>query len=149
MNQKIYSFTHWKLFIMISDLKRTFMWKIEAVDDSITVQFLDISIDITVELPVYLYVTSCLRIAAKINEYLIQTLLNAESEINMINCKIIEICNILIYCEVTFKMKTADLRKAFFYNCTENIKVNVTDIISTFFIFVVKRVENELILEHF
>ena len=125
------------------------MWKTEAADDSVTVQFFDISISITIELPACLYATSCSRIAAKINKHLIQTLLNAESEINMMNCKIIEICDISICCEVTLKMRTADSEKMLFYNCAENVEVNVTDIISILSIFVMEGVENELIFEHF
>ena len=112
-----------------------------------TVQFFDISINIIIELLAHLYAVLCLKIAAKINEHLIQTLLNAESEINMINCKIAEIYNISIHCEVTFEMKTADSRKASFYDCAENVEVNVAGIISIFFIFVTEEVENELILE--
>ena len=147
VNQKIYDFTHQKLFTMVSGLKRTFTQKTEAADDFITVQFFDISIGITVELPAHLYAASCSRIAAKINECLIQTLLNAGSEINMMNHKIAEICDIPIHCEVILEMWTADSEKAPFYNCAENIEMKMTDIISIFFIFVVKGVENELILE--
>ena len=77
-------------------------------------QFFNISINITVKLPACLYIILCLRIAVKINEYLIQTLLNAESEINMMNCKVIEVCDISIYCEITLKMQTVNLRKVFF-----------------------------------
>ena len=65
------------------------------------------------------------------------------------NYKIVEICDIFIHCEVTFKMKTADSGKALFYNCAENVKVNVIDVISIFFIFVAEGVENELIFKHF
>ena len=92
------------------------MWKTEAADDSVTVQFLDININITVELPAYLYATLCSRIAVKVNKYLIQTFLNTESEINMINYKIIEVCDISICCEVTLKMRTADSEKVSFYD---------------------------------
>ena len=74
--------------------------------------------------------------------------MNTESEINMINYKIAEICGIPIYCEVTLKMQTADSEKAFFYDCAENVEVKVTDVIFTLFIFVAEGVENELILEY-
>ena len=47
------------------------MWKTEAVDGFVIMQFFDISIDITVELPAHLYATSCSKIAAKVNEHLI------------------------------------------------------------------------------
>ena len=57
--------------------------------------------------------------------------------------------DIFIYCEITLKMWTADSGKAPFYNCAENVKVKVIDIISTLFIFVVKGIKNELIFEHF
>ena len=114
-----------------------------------TVQFFDISINITVELPAHLYVTLCSRIAAKINGCLIQMLLNTESEINIINCKIVEICDIPICCEVTLEMQTADSEKASFYSCAENVKMKMTDIISILSIFVVKEVENKLIFECF
>ena len=56
---------------MISDLKRTFTQKTEAADDSVTVQFFDINIDTTIELPACLYAALCSRIAVKINECLI------------------------------------------------------------------------------
>ena len=78
----------------------------------------------------------------------IQRLLNAKSEINIINYKIAEIYDISICCKVILKMKTADSEKASFYNCAENIEMNMADIISTLFIFVMKGVENELILKH-
>ena len=110
-------------------------------------QFLGISINITVGLPAHLYVTLCSKIAAKVNGHLIQTLLNAESEINIMNYKIIKICDISICCEVTLKMKTADSGKTSFYSCAENVEVNITDIISILSIFVTEGVENELILE--
>ena len=71
VNQKIHSFTHQKLFIIVSGLKRTFTQKTEAADDFMIMQFLNINIDITVELPAHLYATSCSRITAKINEYLV------------------------------------------------------------------------------
>ena len=112
-------------------------------------QFFSISIDIIIKLFAHLYALSCLKIAVKINKCLIQTFLNAESEINMMNCKIVETYNISIHCEVTFEMRTADSKKASFYNCAENVEVKITDIISIFFIFIMKGVENELILEHF
>ena len=111
-------------------------------------QFFDISINITVKLSAHLYAASCLKITTKINEYLIQTLLNAESEINMINYKVVKTYDISIHCEVIFEMKTADSGKALFYSCAENVKMNVIDIIFIFSIFVAERVENELILEH-
>ena len=133
---------------MVPDLKRTFMWKTETADDFITVQFFDISINITIKLPACLYAALCSRIAVKINECLIQTLLNAESEINMMNYKIAEICDIPIYCEVTFEMQTADSGKTLFYNCAENVEMEIAGITSTLFIFIAKGVENELILEH-
>ena len=60
------------------------------------------------------------------------------------NCKIIEACDISICCEVTLKIKTADSRKASFYSCAEDVKMNVTDVTSIFFIFVAEGVENEL-----
>ena len=123
------------------------MWKIETADDFVTVQFFNININITVELPAYLYAVSCFRIAVKINKHLIQTLLNAESKINMINYKIVKICDILIYCEVIFKMWIADSGKVLFYNCTENIKMKMADVTFILSIFVVKGIENELILE--
>ena len=123
------------------------MWKTETADDFMTVQFFSISINITIRLSAHLYAASYFRIAAKINEHLIQTLLNAESEINIMNYKIAEVCNISIHCEVTFKMQTADSEKTLFYNCTENVKMKMTDIISTLSIFVTERVENELILK--
>ena len=63
------------------------------------------------------------------------------------NCKIAEIYDIFICCEVTFEMQTADSEKALFYNCAENVEVEVADVISILSIFVVKGVENELILE--
>ena len=112
------------------------------------VQFFDINIDIIIKLPAHLYAASCSRIAAKINEHLIQTLLNTESEINMMNCKVAEMCDIFICCKVTLKMQTVNSGKAFFYNCTENVEMKMADIIFTLFIFIIKRVENELILEH-
>ena len=133
---------------MIFDLKRIFTQKIEAVDDSVIMQFFNISINITVKLPAYLYVILCSRIAAKINKYLIQTFLNAESEINIMNHKITEVCDISIHCEITFEMQTADSEKAPFYNCAENVKMKMIDVTSTFSIFIVKGVENELIFEH-
>ena len=71
VDQKVHSFTHWKLFTMVSGLKRTFMWKTEAADGSVAVQFLGTSIDIMVKLSACLYAASCSRIAAKINEHLI------------------------------------------------------------------------------
>ena len=67
----------------------------------------------------------------------------------MMNHKIIEICDILIHCEVILEMRTADLGKAPFYSCAENIEMNVVNIISTLFIFVAEGIENELIFEHF
>ena len=149
VNQKVCDFIYQKLFIIISNLKRIFMWKTEAVDDFMTVQFFNININITVELFACLYTTSCSKIAAKINECLIQTLLNVESEINMMNCKVAETCDIFIHCEVILEMWTADLKKMLFYDCVENVKVKMTDIISTLFIFIVKEVENELIFKYF
>ena len=68
------------------------------------VQFLDTSIGTTVGLPACLYAASCSRIAAKVNECLVQTLLDAGSEINMMNCKVAEACDIPICCEVTLEM---------------------------------------------
>ena len=59
-------------------------------------------------------------------------LLNAELEINIINYKIINIYNISIYYEVILEIKTVDLKKMFFYNCTENVEIKITDI---FFVF--------------
>ena len=56
---------------MIFNLKRTFTQKTETIDNFITVQFFNISIDITIELPAHLYTVSCLKIAAKINKHLI------------------------------------------------------------------------------
>ena len=56
---------------MVSGLKRIFMQKTEAVNNSVTVQFLDISINIIIKLPAYLYATLYSKIAAKINEHLI------------------------------------------------------------------------------
>ena len=147
VNQKVCGLTHWELFIMVPGLKRTFMWKTEAADDSVAVQFLGISIDTTVGLPACLYTASCSRITAKVNGYLVQTLLNAESEINMMNHKIAEICDISICCEVTLEMWTADSEKVFFYNCAENVEVKVAGVTSTLSIFVAEGVENELILE--
>ena len=70
-DQKIHSLTHWELFTIVSGLKRTFMWKTEAADDSVTVQFFDINIDTTGKLPACLYTASCFRIAVKINKHLI------------------------------------------------------------------------------
>ena len=64
------------------------------------------------------------------------------------NYKIAEVCDIFIYCKVILEMWTIDSEKVFFYNYVENVKVKVIDVISTFSVFVVKRVENELILEH-
>ena len=124
------------------------MWKTEAADDSVTVQFFNISIDIMIELPACLYATSYSRITVKVNKCLIQTLLNAESEINMINHKITEICNIPIYCEVTLEMRIADSGKVPFYSCAKNVEMKIADVISILSIFVTERVENELILEH-
>ena len=63
------------------------------------------------------------------------------------NCKIAKICDISICCEVTFKMWTADSEKVSFYNCVENVEMKMTDVISIFSIFVIKGIENELILE--
>ena len=114
-----------------------------------TVQFFDISINITIKLPACLYAVLCSKITAKINEHLIQTLLNAESEINIINHKVTEVYDIPIHCEVIFEMQTADSEKALFYNCVENVKVKMADIIFTLFIFITKEVENELIFECF
>ena len=113
-----------------------------------TVQFFGININITIGLPAHLYATSYLRITAKVNEHLIQTLLNAESKINMMNYKVVEVYDISISCEITFKMQTADSGKASFYSYAENVEVKMIDITSTLFIFVTKKVENELILEH-
>ena len=112
------------------------------------VQFFGINIDITIELPACLYITLCSKIAAKINGHLIQTLLNAESEINIMNCKVVEIYDISICCEVTLKMRTADSEKVPFYNCAENVEMNMTDVIFILSIFVAEGVENELIFEH-
>ena len=64
------------------------------------------------------------------------------------NCKIAEICDIFICCEITLEMWTVNSRKVPFYNCAKNVKIKVIDVIFTFSIFVVKEVENELILEH-
>ena len=64
------------------------------------------------------------------------------------NCKIIKICNIFICCEVNFKIQTADSGKAPFYNCTENVKIKMINIIFTLFIFIVKKAENKLILKY-
>ena len=125
------------------------MWKTEAADDFIIMQFFNINIDIMIELSAHLYATLCLKIAAKINECLIQTFLNTESEINIINCKVVEVCDIFICCEVTLEMQTADSEKASFYNYAENVEMKMTDIIFTLSIFVAKGVKDELILEHF
>ena len=65
------------------------------------------------------------------------------------NCKIAGVCDISIHCEVIFEMRTADLEKMSFYSCAENVKVEITDVIFTLFIFVVEEVENGLIFEHF
>ena len=65
----------------------------------------------------------------------------------MINCKIVKICDIFIHCKVTFKMRTADSGKVPFYNCAENVKMKIIDIIFIFFIFVAEEVENELIFK--
>ena len=67
----------------------------------------------------------------------------------MINYKVAEVCDISIHCEVTLEMWTADSGKAFFYSCAENVKVEMIDVISTFFIFVAEGVENELIFKCF
>ena len=56
---------------MISDLKRTFTQKTKAADNFIIMQFFNISINIIIKLPAHLYITLCLKIAAKINECLI------------------------------------------------------------------------------
>ena len=66
----------------------------------------------------------------------------------MINYKIAETCNILIHCEITLEMQTADLKKASFYSCAENVEIKIINIIFILSIFVVKKVENELIFEH-
>ena len=71
MNQKIHSFTYQKLFIITSDLKKTFMLKTKAVDNFVIMQFFNININITVELSAHLYITLCSKITAKINKYLI------------------------------------------------------------------------------
>ena len=63
------------------------------------------------------------------------------------NYKVAEIYDIFICCEVTLEMWTVDSGKVPFYNCAENVEIKVTGIICTFSIFVVKGVENELILE--
>ena len=63
------------------------------------------------------------------------------------NYKVAEVCGISICCEVTLKMQTADSGKTSFYNCAENVEVKIVDITSIFFIFIIKKVENELILE--
>ena len=73
--------------------------------------------------------------------------MNTRSEINMINCKIADTYNISIHCEITLEMWTADSRKMFFYNCTENVEVKMIDVIFIFSIFVTKEVENELIFK--
>ena len=65
------------------------------------------------------------------------------------NYKVTEVCDISIHCEVTLKMRTVDSGKASFYSCAENVKVNVTDIISILSIFVAEGVENELIFKCF
>ena len=113
-----------------------------------TVQFFNININITVELPAHLYTALCFRIAVKINKHLIQTLLNAESEINMINHKVAKVYDISIHCKITLEMWIADSKKALFYNCTENVKMKMIDITSIFSIFIIEKVENELIFEH-
>ena len=125
------------------------MQKTEVVDDFITVQFFDISIDIIIKLSAHLYAALCSRIAVKINECLIQTLLNAESEINIMSHKIAEICDIPICCKITFKMQTADSRKMSFYNYAENVEVKIADVTFILSIFIMKGVENELILKCF
>ena len=65
----------------------------------------------------------------------------------MINYKIIEVYNISICCEVIFEMRTADSEKVSFYDCAENVKMKMADVISTLSIFVIERIENELIFE--
>ena len=113
-----------------------------------TVQFFDININIIVKLPAHLYATSCSKIAVKINGHLIQTLLNAESEINMMEHKVAETCDISIHYEVTLEMQTADSGKAPFYSCAENVEMKMINIIFIFFIFIAEEIENELILKH-
>ena len=71
VDQKVHDLTHWKLFTMVLGLKRTFMWKTEAADGSVAVQFFGISIGTMVELPAHLYATSCSKITAKVNECLV------------------------------------------------------------------------------
>lgn len=132
---------------MIFGLRKTFTQKTEAVNDSVTVQFLNISINIIIGLPAHLYATSCSKIAAKINEHLIQTLLNAESEINIINHKVAKAYDISIHCDVTLEMQTADSEKAPFYSCAEKIKVKIADVIFTLSIFITEEIENELIFK--
>ena len=66
----------------------------------------------------------------------------------MINHKVAEVYGISIHCEVTLEMQTADSGKALFYNCAKNVEVKMIDITSTFSIFIVKEVENELIFKH-
>ena len=147
-DQKVHSFTHQELFTMVPGLKRTFTQKTEAADGFMAMQFLGTSIGTAVGLPAHLYVTSCSRITAKVNGHLVQTFLDAGSEINMMNYKIAEICGIPIHCEVTLEMQTADSEKAPFYSCAEDVEVKIAGIISTLSIFVTEGVENELILEH-
>ena len=65
----------------------------------------------------------------------------------MINHKIAKACDISIYCEITFKMWTADSEKTPFYNCAENVEVKMTDVNFILSIFVTEEVENELILK--
>ena len=63
------------------------------------------------------------------------------------NCKIVEIYNIFIYCEVIFEMRTADSEKTLFYNYVKNVEMKMTNLIFTLFIFVAEEVENELIFK--
>ena len=65
------------------------------------------------------------------------------------NYKIIKICDIFIYCEITLKIQTADSKKMFFYNYVENVKMKITDIIFIFSIFIAEKIENELIFKCF
>ena len=64
------------------------------------------------------------------------------------NHKIIKICGISIHCEVILEMQTVNSEKVLFYNCAKNVEVKMVDVTSIFFIFIAKRVENELIFKY-
>ena len=63
------------------------------------------------------------------------------------DCKVAEVYDIPIHCEVTLEMWTADSGKVPFYDCAENVKMKVADVTSTLFIFVAEEVENKLIFK--